>query len=160
MKTALLLSLLIALSTSALAGEKEDAIALVNDAALAVIKDKSAAIALVNDKNGRFAKGERYVFVYDLNGSMVEHPINARLIGKNLLDGPGADGKLFRKEILAGVQASGSASVGYKYKNPRSGLVEEKISFAGRRPILQSVRGITTNRLHAAAQGGFRFSTR
>ena len=129
MKNALLFSVLIALSVPAIAGEKEEAIALVNDAAVAVVKDKSAAIATINDKNGRFVKGELYVFAYDLNGSMVAHPINARLIGKNLLDVPDADGKLFRKEILAGVQASGAASVAYKYKNPKSGLVEEKISF-------------------------------
>jgi len=129
MKNALLFSVLIALSVPVIAGEKEDAIALVNDAAVAVVKDKSAAITTINDKNGRFVKGELYVFAYDLNGSMVAHPINARLIGKNLLDVPDADGKLFRKEILAGVQATGAASVAYKYKNPKSGLVEEKISF-------------------------------
>ena len=129
MKNALLFSVLIALSVPAIAGEKEEAIALVNDAAVAVVKDKSAAISVINDKNGRFVKGELYVFAYDLHGSMVAHPINARLIGKNLLDVPDADGKLFRKEILAGVQASGTASVAYKYKNPKSGLVEEKISF-------------------------------
>lgn len=129
MKSALLLSALIALSSPVLAGEKEDATALVNEAAVAVARDKSAAIAAISDKNGRYVKGELYVFVYDLSGVMVAHPINAKLIGKNLLDVPDADGKLFRKEILAGVQASGSASVAYKYKNPKSGLVEEKISF-------------------------------
>jgi signal transduction histidine kinase len=113
----------------AFAGEKEDATALVNDAAAAVSKDKAAAIAVMSDKGGRFVKGELYVFAYDMHGVMVAHPINAKLIGKNLLEVPDADGKLFRKEIISGVQTSGSASVGYKYKNPKSGRVEDKISF-------------------------------
>lgn len=130
MKTRFLLAILFALSTGlALAGEKEDATALVNDAAAAVTKDKAAAIATMSDKNGRFVKGELYVFAYDLNGVMVAHPINAKLIGKNLLDVPDADGKLFRKDIISAIQASGTASVGYKYKNPKSGKVEEKVSF-------------------------------
>jgi signal transduction histidine kinase len=130
MKITLLISTLLALSFSpAFAGEKEDATALVNEAAAAVSKDKAAAIAVMSDKGGRFVKGELYVFAYDMHGVMVAHPINAKLIGKNLLEVPDADGKLFRKDIISGVQASGSASVGYKYKNPQSSKVEDKISF-------------------------------
>jgi EAL domain-containing protein (putative c-di-GMP-specific phosphodiesterase class I) len=130
MKIRFLISTLLALSFApAFAGEKEDATALVNEAAAAVSKDKAAAIAVISNKTGRFVKGELYVFAYDMNGVMVAHPINAKLIGKNLLEVPDADGKLFRKEIISSVQASGSASVGYKYKNPQSGKVEDKISF-------------------------------
>jgi signal transduction histidine kinase len=130
MKISLLISTLLALSFApAFAGEKEDATALVNEAAAAVSKDKAAAIAVMSDKGGRFVKGELYVFAYDMQGVMVAHPINAKLIGKNLLEVPDADGKLFRKDIISGVQASGTASVGYKYKNPQSGKVEDKISF-------------------------------
>ncbi len=130
MKNRILLCTLLALSISPVfAGEKEDATALVNDAAAAVTKDKEAALAVISNKNGRFVKGELYVFAYDLNGVMVAHPINAKLIGKKLLEVPDADGKLFRKDIISGVQASGSSSVAYKYKNPKSGKVEEKISF-------------------------------
>jgi signal transduction histidine kinase len=134
MKIRFLISTLLALSFApatapAFAGEKEDATALVNEAAVEVSKDKAAAIAVISDKTGRFVKGELYVFAYDMNGVMVAHPINAKLIGKNLLEVPDADGKLFRKEIISAVRADGSASVGYKYKNPKTGKVEEKISF-------------------------------
>jgi len=134
MKIRFLISTLLALSCAlaiapAFAGEKEDATALVNEAAVEVSKDKAAAIAVISDKTGRFVKGELYVFAYDMNGIMVAHPINAKLIGKNLLEVPDADGKLFRKEIISAVRADGAASVGYKYKNPKTGKVEEKISF-------------------------------
>lgn len=114
---------------SALAGEKEDANKLVNDAAAAVVKDKAAAIAVINNKTGAYVKGELYVFAYDMKGVMVAHPINPKLIGKDLLEVPDADGKMFRKAIIEGVTKSGSITVDYKYKNPTSGKVEEKETF-------------------------------
>jgi len=129
MKKLFLFSALFVLSIgSAIAGEKEDAMKMVADAAAAAAKDKAAAIAEIGKAGGRYVKGELYVFAYDLNGVMVAHPINAKLIGKNLLEVPDADGKLFRKEIISQVNASGSAAVDYKYKNPKTGKVEEKVS--------------------------------
>lgn len=130
MKTRIFISALLALTIgTAVAGEKEDAIKMVGDAAAALAMDKSSVIAEINKKNGRFVKGELYVFAYDLTGTMAAHPINARLIGKNLYEVPDADGKLFRKEIIKSVNETGSATVDYKYKNPKTGKVEEKISF-------------------------------
>jgi len=122
--------LLLALMAGGLfAGEKEDAAKIVNDAAAAVAKDKAAALVEIGNPKGRFVKGELYVFAYDLTGTMVAHPINAKLVGKNLMDVPDANGKLFRKEIINGVTASGTASVEYKYKNPQSGAVENKVTY-------------------------------
>ena len=130
MKKALLYGALIALAIgSAQASEKDDAMKLVGDAAAAATKDKAGTIGEISKPGGRYVKGELYVFAYDLNGVMVAHPINAKLIGKNLLDVPDADGKLFRKEIINEINAGGSANVDYKYKNPKTGKVEEKTSF-------------------------------
>lgn len=130
MKKLVLLSAMLALSIGpASAGEKDDATRMVNEAAAAAAKDKNAAVAEISNKGGRFVKGEVYVFAYDLGGTMVAHPINPKLIGKNLLEVPDADGKLFRKDIISGVNATGSATVRYKYKNPKTGAVEEKVTF-------------------------------
>lgn len=123
------LGLVALMSGFAQAGEKDVAVKLVGDAAAMAAKDKAGAVAEMGNKAGRFVKGEVYVFAYDLNGVMVAHPINAKLVGKNLLEVPDADGKLFRKEIIAQVNASGSATVEYKYKNPQSGVVEDKVTF-------------------------------
>jgi signal transduction histidine kinase len=111
------------------AGEMEDATKMVNDAAAAVAKDKATAVAEIGNPKSRFVNGELYVFAYDLTGTMVAHPINAKLVGKNLMDVPDADGKMFRKEIIDGVNASGTATVAYKYKNPQSGAVENKVTY-------------------------------
>lgn len=124
-----LVSLLWLVVGPAYAGEKEEATRLVNDAASAVVKDKNAAVTEISNKTGRYVKGEIYVFAYDLTGTMVAHPINPKLVGKNLIDVPDADGKMFRKDIITAVTSTGTASVRYKYKNPQTGAVEEKTTF-------------------------------
>ena len=130
MKKCVPAALLLALMAGGLsAGEMEDAAKMVNDAAAAVAKDKATAVVEIGNPKSRFVKDELYVFAYDLTGTMVAHPINAKLVGKNLMDVPDANGKLFRKEIINGVTASGTASVEYKYKNPQSGAVENKMTY-------------------------------
>ena len=130
MKKCVPAALLLALMAGVVsAGEKEDAAKMVNDAAAAVAKDRASAVAEIGNPKSRFVKGELYVFAYDLTGTMVAHPINAKLVGKNLIDVPDAGGKMFRKEIIAGVTASGAATVEYKYKNPQSGAVEQKVTY-------------------------------
>lgn len=111
------------------AGQKEDAVQMVNDAATSVGKDKGSALAEIGNPKGKYVKGELYVFAYDLSGNMVAHPINAKLVGKNLIDVPDAGGKLFRKEIIEGVASKGAATVDYKYKNPQSGAIEDKVTY-------------------------------
>lgn len=113
----------------ALAGEKEEAQKNVADAVAAVHKDKAAAVAEMNNSKGRFVKGEIYAFAYDLTGTMVAHPMNPKLVGKNVIDVPDAAGKLYRKDIIDGIKATGSATVEYRYKNPKDGKVEDKITF-------------------------------
>lgn len=114
---------------AAVAGEKEDAMQLVNEAASAVVKDKAGAVAEIGKADGRFVKGELYVFAYDLGGVMVAHPVNSKLVGKNLIEVPDAAGKMFRKEIISSINATGSATVDYRYKNPGSGKIEDKITY-------------------------------
>lgn len=109
---------------------KSAAIALVNKAA-AFVKASGVdkAIAEISNPESKFVDGEMYVFAYDLEGVMKAHPKNAKLIGKNLLEVPDVDGKLFRKDIIAAAKGKGSGWVDYKYKNPESGKVEDKTTY-------------------------------
>jgi signal transduction histidine kinase len=130
MNKAILLTLISSVfATCAYAGGKEDAVKMASEAAVAIVKDKAGTIAEINKPKGRFIKGETYVFVLDMTGVVLANPTNAKLIGKNLLDFPDASGKTFRKEIIDGVKASGTATVEYKYKNPISGTIEDKVSY-------------------------------
>ena len=65
MKKFAIILALAAMMGSVIAGEKEDAMQMVNDAATAVSKDKAAAITEIGNPKGRFVKGEIYVFAYD-----------------------------------------------------------------------------------------------
>ncbi|MEY4563203.1 MAG: hypothetical protein RLZZ618_2480 [Pseudomonadota bacterium] len=86
-------------------------------------------LAAISTKEGPFHKGELYAFAYDTKGHVIAHPVNAKLIGKNMIDVPDPDGKLFRKAIVEMALAKGEGVVDYKYKNPESGKMEPKLAF-------------------------------
>jgi hypothetical protein len=124
-----ILSCLLLLGTLSIAGDPKElatAHALLKKAAAAIKADKASALKQIGDPKGPFVEGEVYVFAYDLTGTMLAHPTNPRLVGKNLVETPDVDGKLFRKEIVEGANAKGSGTVDYRYKNPESGKIEDK----------------------------------
>lgn len=112
------------------ADEKQEAIQLVEKAIVfAKANGKDKALAEISTLKGVFDKGEMYVFVYDMTGVVVAHPKNPKLIGKNMLEMPDLDGKMFRKDILAMAKKQGSGWVDYKYKNPETNKAEDKSTY-------------------------------
>lgn len=129
MAIALCIALVPALAAAADTPQQE-AKALV-EAAVAYMKanTKEAALAEFNKPGGQFDKGDMYVFAYDLTATIVAHPKNQKLVGKNLMEVPDTDGKFFRKEIVETAKASGFGWVDYKYMNPESKKVEAKTTY-------------------------------
>jgi cytochrome c len=112
------------------ASDKDDAKALVEKAvAYATAQGKEKVIAEISKPKGTFDKGETYVFAYDLQGIVVAHPKNPKLIGKNMIDVPDNDGKMFRQEIVAMAKSKGSGWVDYVYMNPQTKKPEHKTTF-------------------------------
>ena len=112
------------------AAGKDDAKSLVKQAAAFVkYQGKGKALAEISKPRGAFDKGELYVFAYDLQGVMVAHPKNPALIGKNLIDVPDNDGKLFRRDIVEKAKLKGSGWVDYMYLNPETNEVEHKTTY-------------------------------
>ena len=112
------------------ASEKDLAVSLVDKAAAFVqAQGKEKGLAEISTAKGQFDKGEVYVFAYDLQGVIVAHPKNAKLIGKNLLEVSDPDGKFFRKEIQEVAKTKGTGWVDYKYTNPESKKVEHKTTY-------------------------------
>lgn len=91
-----------------------------------------AGIKEINYPDGQFVKGEIYVFMYDTNAVMLAHPKNPKLIGKNLMEVPDVDGKLFRKEIIQVALTKKNGWVDYRYKNPLSNAIENKTTWVQR----------------------------
>ena len=90
---------------------------------------KDALIKEVNNKNPDFIDGSIYLTVRSLDGTQLAHPTNPKLIGKNLVVLPDADGKLFRKEIIDQAKTKGKGWVDYRYNNPTTGEVEKKSTY-------------------------------
>jgi cytochrome c len=106
---------------------KDDAVALVKKAAAIVeAGGKDKLIAEVNSKSDEWYKGELYLIVLAMDGSHLAHPTNQKLIGKAMLDIADVSGKMFRQERVDIAKGPGEGWVDYKYKNPKSGKVEDK----------------------------------
>lgn len=102
------------LSSQAFAAPKDDALDLVAKA-VAHVKEvgKEKALADFNDAKGPFVKGELYVFAYTLQGVIIAHPMNPKLIGKDMTEVKDSDGKFFTKEFISTVNGPGKGWVDY-----------------------------------------------
>ncbi|MFZ6644699.1 cache domain-containing protein [Undibacterium sp. TJN25] len=118
-------------SVSALAaGKADDAVAIV-DKGLAYLQKngKEALIREVNNKNPAFIRGDVYLALRALDGTTLAHPINPRVVGKNMMVFPDADGKYYRKEIVEIAKSKGKGWVSYRYSNPDSNELEDKATY-------------------------------
>jgi cytochrome c len=107
-----------------------DAVALVDKGVAYLQKNgKDALIAEINKKNPSFLHGDIYLAVRSIDGTMLAHPINPRLVGKNMLVLPDADGKYFRKEIVELAKSKGKGWVDYRYNNPTTKDIEQKSTY-------------------------------
>ncbi|MDL2355286.1 MAG: cache domain-containing protein [Pseudomonadota bacterium] len=108
---------------------EKDAVALVEKGALFMRHHgMDQMINKINTHDPEFHAGALYLAMFGMDGIAVAHPTTA-LIGKNLLDVPDADGKLFRREMIALALGKGSGWVEYKFMNPVSGKVELKTTY-------------------------------
>lgn len=90
-------------------------------------KDKS--FAEISNPKGKFVAGELYVFVYDINGKCVAHGGNAKMVGKDLIELKDADGKSFVKERVEIAKTKGSGWQNYKWNNPTTNKIEDKVAY-------------------------------
>lgn len=130
--TAAALSCALAMSNAYAADATEkDAVALV-EKGVAFLKanGKDAMIKHINSKDPEFYKGELYLHMRDAkNAIMLAHPVNPTLIGKDLIDVPDTNGKMYRREMVQLAATKGKGWYDYTYKNPVSGKIEPKTTY-------------------------------
>lgn len=121
---------LLGVTGAALASSAAEATALV-DKAIAFYKanGKDKAFAEFSNSKGQFVKGELYIFILDLNGVVLAHGANEKLINKDLSQLKDVDGKLFIQETLQTAKSKGSGWVDYKWTNPTTKKVEGKSTY-------------------------------
>ena len=110
------------------AATPEEAKALLNEAvALYETDGKDKTFAEISNPDGKFVRGELYIFVYDSDGLIVAHGADSGLIGTSTLDEPDVNGKFYAREIMQVGESGGS--VDYVWLNPATGTVQPKTSF-------------------------------
>jgi len=111
-------------------GSADEATALIEKSiAFYKANGKEKALAEVSNSGGQFVKGELYVFIWDLGGTVIAHGANQKLIGKDVSGLKDADGKLFVKEGVELGKSKGSGWVDYKWSNPVSKKIESKSTY-------------------------------
>src|SRR3954454_962720 len=119
-----------ALAGPSLAAEwatKDEAQAMVKKA-LAFLKAEGAekAYAEFTKKGGRFTDRDLYVVVYGLDGKVLAHGANEKLVGKDMIDAQDVDGKFFVKERTELARQKAEFWQDYKFVNPTNKKVEPK----------------------------------
>ena len=82
--------------------------------------------------DGRFSKGDLYLFAFDMNGKCLSHGADHSLIGRELIGLKDIDGKQFVKEFITVAADPGQGWVGYKWKYKTSNEIGPKISYIER----------------------------
>lgn len=111
------------------ASEKDATAVVEKGVAFMKAKGKEEMIKRINAKDPEYVQGSLYLVMRDDKGVVLANPVNPAMIGKDLLDVPDVDGKLFRREILDVAKTKGKGWVDYKFKNPTTGKVEAKTTY-------------------------------
>lgn len=90
---------------------------------------KEDALKEFSNRNGKFVKGELYIFAYDFNGTVIAHGGQPDLIGKNLIDMQDANGVKVIQELVKLAQ-NGEGWLQYLWPNPLAdNKVEPKLGY-------------------------------
>ena len=127
---------LIAFSAAAWGAEfatKDEATAMVKKAVAFIGKEGAEkAYAAFDSKSGGFTDRDLYIVVYGLDGKVLAHGANAKLIGKNLIDATDVDGKPFVKERVELAKKQPNFWQDYKFVNPVTKKIEPKQMYCQR----------------------------
>lgn len=114
-------------------GTAAEAEAMVHKAA-AYVKANGPEKAFEEFTNGKsFKDRDLYIYAYDMTGKNVAHGANPKLVGKNLIGLKDPDGKLLLPPLVELAKTKGSGwSEPFKFRNPTSEKMEEKIAYIER----------------------------
>ena len=112
--------------------EAKEIVALV-DKAVALIESKGKAVFQeFKKKGGEWRKGDAYIFINDMNGTSLMHPVSPELETKNLIDMKDANGKAFMRDFIETAKTRGSGWVDYMWPKPGEKNPSKKLSYIKR----------------------------
>jgi len=94
-------------------------------------QEGAAAIPKIQDEKGefRFANGEGYIWIHDLDGVMVMHPIKPSLDGKSIIDIRDTNGFHLFLAMNELVEKKGAGWVAYHWPKPGEQTSSPKVSY-------------------------------
>lgn len=100
-------------------GSKHEAVAMVKKG-IAYIKaeGKQEAYAQITSEHGQFRDRDLYLVVYALDGTVLAHGQNERMVGKNLIGLRDLDGKPFIKETVELASVKDAFWTDHRFTNP------------------------------------------
>jgi len=111
-------------------GTASEAKALLDRAvAYYIANSKDKAFAAFNNTKGKFVYSDLYIYVIDINGDILAHGGDAKLIGQHMIDLKDADGEKFIKAIIDETNKKNKGSRDYKWTNPLTKKIEKKSTF-------------------------------
>ena len=101
---------------------------------LAFIKANGAdkGYAEITSKTSQFKFEDLYLVVYGLDGMVLAHGANEKMVGRNLIELKDVDGKPFVKERVELGKTKVSFWQDYKFTNPQNKKVEPKVMYCER----------------------------
>ena len=109
--------------------EAKQIVALVDKAAVLVESKGKAAFPEFKKKGTEWYKGEAYLFINDLKGINLMHPVSPELEGKDLIDLKDANGKALVREFIETAKNKGQGWVEYMWPKPGEKKPSKKISY-------------------------------
>jgi len=93
---------------------------------------KDKAYAEISNKQGQFVDRDLYLVVQQLDGKVLAHGANEKMVGKVTIELKDVDGKEFVREMIDTGKSKNSFWTDYKYTNPVSKKVEQKSMYCER----------------------------
>ena len=123
-------------------GTKDEAKALL-DAAISHIKKAGVETAYkdFSTDKANWTRKDLYVFAMDLNGKMLAHGANEKLIGRDLINLKDSSGKTFVADMIA-VAKKGGGWVDYEWADPQTKKVDGKSSLVKLTPAGDNYVGV------------------
>lgn len=131
-KISILVGVMVVLMLSVVAQEvatPKEAVQKCKDAVALIKAEGDGAFAKINNKNGAFVWKDSYVFVIDMSGVTVAHPMRPTHIGQNMMATKDVKGKMFFAEFVKLAKTKGEGWVEYHWENPVTKKVEVKVSY-------------------------------
>lgn len=120
----------------------KEAEAMVAATVAALKENRQKTYDEITAKHAKWVNRDLYPVVYDLNGKVLAHGQNSRMVGKDLIDMRDVDGKAFVRERVELAKAKGKFWQDYKFTDPVSKAILPKQMYCERLDDVVACAGV------------------